>query len=236
MRLLIVEDDPTLRGFIAQGLTREHFTVEQASNSADAMTIASEKENPFDFIITDLRMPGPHDGQWLVRELRKARVGAVIFVMTGKAEEEDELNSLNAGADDYILKPFELAVLMAKLRVWINRRKDFLSSEVNSTMLTAGDVRLDVLRRRALRGDRIIPLTAQEFNVLEYLIRHKGKIVTQMAILQAVWNHEHEPETNVVGVAINRLRKKLDGTQTTPFIKTIIGSGYIVDDEDSPSA
>ena len=189
-------------------------------------------ENVYDLILLDILLPGL-DGFWALRTLRQAGHTALIFMMTAQAGEPERLTAYEAGADDYIVKPFFFRELVARIRRWFQRRSQFLSSASPSTDLTTGNIKLDLLKHRATMNGRFIPLTPKEFMILEYLIRHAGRVVTQTALEQAVWNSDFETGTNVVEVHINRLRKKIDENGKPSIIQTVRGSGYLMEKDPS---
>jgi DNA-binding response OmpR family regulator len=154
-------------------------------------------------------------------------------MITGQSGNEDKLHAYKGGADDYLVKPFKLEELVAKIQAWLKRRHDFLSSEVGSTILTVADLRLNLLRRCAIRGGREFPLTSKECAILEYLMRNKGQIKSQTAILEHISNVDYDPLTNTIEVHIKHLREKIDAGFDKQLIKTVRGSGYVIDD---PSA
>jgi|SRR6185437_9269825 len=230
MRILIVEDDADLLGYLRKGLTHEGFSVDTVSDAKTAAQLASE--NVYDVILSDIRMP-EFDGLWFLRTLRQARNNSLIFMITGQAEEEDKLKAYDGGADDYIVKPFRLAELVAKIRAWLKRRHDFLSTDVETSILSVGDLRLDLLKRRAIRRDHTMPLTPKEFAILEYLMRNKGKIKSQTSILEHISNVDFDGMSNAVEFHIKNLREKIDKDFPLKLIQTIRGSGYLIDEEPS---
>jgi len=239
MRILIVEDDKAFRGNLRSFLTLEGFAVDETDNAKKGAQLAAE--NIYDVILLDIMMPGPEmmnpgrGGEWLLRSLRQARNNALIIMITGQAEDDDKLSAYAGGADDYLVKPFKLEELMAKIRAWLKRRHDFLSSDVSSTVLVVGDLRLNLLRRSAIRAGREIPLTIKECAILEYLMRSKGQIKSQTTILQHVSNVDFDGMSNTVEFHIKNLREKIDKDFSVKLIKTIRGSGYMIDDGSAPT-
>src|SRR6185437_12431643 len=185
----------SLRGYLEKGLIREGFSVDTAPDARTGNQLAST--HAYDIILTDIRMP-ELSGIWLLRTLRQTRNNALVFMITGQAGEEDKLDAYDGGADDYLVKPFQLSELVAKIRAWLKRRHDFLSSDVNATLLIVGDLRLDLLKRRAIRGGRSVRLTPMECKILEYLMRHKGKVQSQSIILGHVSDVDFDGFSNSV--------------------------------------
>jgi DNA-binding response OmpR family regulator len=153
-------------------------------------------------------------------------------MLTGESGDEDKIRAYDGGADDYLVKPFKLEELVAKIHAWLKRRQEFLQSDVSSTILTVQDLRLDLLKRRAIRGDQIIPLTGKEFEILEYLIRNKGKVRSQQMILNQISKVDYQGASNTVELHINHLRQKIEKGFKTKIIKTIFGAGYMVEDDE----
>jgi two-component system OmpR family response regulator len=235
MRILHIEDDPDLRKFIKEGLKREGFAVDGTGDAKEGVQLAGE--NVYDIILMDIVMPVMH-GYWAIRTLRQGGQTVGIFVISGQAAEEDKLEAYNAGADDYLTKPVFLRELVAKIRHWMKRRDNFLSSDAPANILEVGPVRLDLLKHKVTLNGSWVILTPKEFMVLEYLMRHAGQVVTQTAIAQAVWSLDHDTGTNVVEYHINHLRKKIGESGKESIIKTVRGSGYMIEPhgEDGASA
>jgi two-component system copper resistance phosphate regulon response regulator CusR len=230
MRILVLEDDKTLRGYIHQALTQQGYSVDQASTGKEAAQMASE--HTYDLFLLDVRMPGQEDGNWVLRSLRQNGHRAAIIMLTGQGGEEDKIISFKAGADDYITKPFNLTELFARVAVWRNRYREFLASSVSSTELTAGDLRLNAWKRHAIRGEKKIPLTHAEFKIIQCLLENKGQIVTQSQLSEVILERQVEHTSNAVEVAIKRLRDKLDEGYPDSIIKTLRGSGYMIEDDE----
>jgi two-component system copper resistance phosphate regulon response regulator CusR len=230
MRILIVDDDTSFRGYLRKGLEREGFAIDEAPDGKKAYQLIAE--TIYDMILLDIGIP-EISGHAVLRELRQARNNALIFMITGQGDAESGMHAYSGGADDYLTKPIKLEVLIAKIRVWLKRRHEFLSSDVSSTILVVGDLQLDLLKRRAVRGGQIFPLTLKESAILEYLMRNKGKIKSQAMILQNISNVDFDGMSNSVEVHIKNLRSKIDHDFKVKLIKTIKGSGYMIDDESS---
>ncbi len=217
-RILIVEDEDKLRRALCRGLEEEGYDVVAVENGVEGQVRA--RAEPFDCLVLDLMLPGL-DGVQLLRELRAAGCQTPALILTARDSVEDRVQGLDAGADDYLPKPFAWAEFLARVRACLRRRP----SEAGP-VLRAGDLELDLVRRRAIRGCREIELTPREFAVLEYLMRHKGELVTRDQLARDVW---HDPEavlTNLIEVYVNYVRKKIEQASEPRLIHTIRGQGY----------
>lgn len=223
MRVLVVEDDRTLRVFIEQGLKREGFVVETADNGVDGFHLASTGD--FDAAVVDIMLPRL-DGLELVESLRKQNNKTPVLMLSAKNSVDDRVNGLYAGGDDYLTKPFAFVELLARLQALV-RRATFVAEP---TTLSVGDLTMDLIRRAVTRGDRKIELQPREFSLLEYLIRNKGRVVSKTVIMERVWGYHFDPQTNVVESRMSRLRDKVDRNFEVPLIKTIRGAGYVISD------
>jgi DNA-binding response OmpR family regulator len=218
MRILVVEDNPRISAFLCKGLGEEGYSVEAAQDGDDAYGKAIEQE--FDAAIVDVMLPG-RSGVELVRDLREAGKGIPILMLTARDRTEDKIEGLDAGADDYLTKPFDFTELTARLRALLRR-----SSGAPSPILRAGDVELDPATREVRRGTDSITLTPKEYALLEYLLRNVNRPLSRAMLMEHVWGIRFDPGTNVVDVFINSLRNKLDPERE--LIQTIRGVGYIV--------
>jgi len=228
MRILHIEDDDNLRRWIKTGLTQAGFAVDGTSNTKEGMHLA--RENIYDIILLDIGMPDMN-GHWALRNLRASGQNGAIFMISGQATEEAKLMAFQAGADDYLTKPIFISELVARIHRWLQRQDQASEKHGAVTQLSAGALRLDLLKRQAALDGRAIALTPKEFMLLEYLLRHTGRIVTQTALAQAVWNLDFETGSNVVEVHVNRLRKKLDAPGKPSIIQTHRGAGYMIETE-----
>ena len=221
MRALIVEDDPTLSGFVVKGLREAGFVVDVAADGVAGLELA--RQGPHDVAIIDLNLP-QLDGITLIRELRGSGVHTPVLILSARQSVDERVKGLEIGADDYLTKPFAFPELLARVHALIRRA----SGTASSTQLTVGDLTLDVLSRRAVRGGREIELRPREFALLEYLMRNAGRVVSKTMILSHVWDYSFDPQTNVVDVLIFRLREKVDKDFSTKLIHTVRGSGYVL--------
>ena len=219
MRLLVVEDDPRVAQFVRQGLQEEHFTVDLATDGEHGLALA-QSASPYALIILDVMLP-KRDGLDVLRTLRSARVTTPVIVLTAKRKPEDTVEGLEAGADDYLHKPFNFDELLARVHALLRRRGALVP-----TMLQAGDLTLDVLRRHATRGGRPLMLTGREFAILELLLRHQNGVVTREMLAEQVWMHGCDPRSNLINVYVNRLREKVDAGAPEKLLHTVRGQGY----------
>ena len=223
MQLLVVEDDAEIQGFLKNALSEAGFEVEVAGDGAAAERLAGTAK--FDALVVDLGLPDM-DGLDLITRLREADVKAPVLILSARRTVDDRVKGLEQGGDDYLVKPFAVAELLARLRNLIKRGS--ASGEV--TKLKVLDLELDLLRREAVRAGRVLHLTTQEFTLLEFLVRNAGRVVTRSMILDKVWGMRIQPDTNVVDVHIYRLRGKLDVEGQPPMIRTLRGVGYVLRD------
>src|ERR1700757_1577728 len=214
MRLLLVEDEPEIQDFLKQPLANAGYEVDAAKDGRTAIQLASEKK--YDVLIVDLGLPD-QDGIDLILQLRRSGITSPVLILSARRSVDDRVRGLEQGGDDYLTKPFALAELLARLRNLLKRNTP--STEV--TRLRVLDLELNLLRREAMRGDRVLNLTPQEFTLLEYLCRNPGRVVTRSMILDKVWGMRIQPAANVVDVHIYRLRGKVDGNGQQPMIRTL---------------
>lgn len=221
-KILIVEDDPATASYIAKGLGEAGYAVETTDNGRDGLFLASE--GIFDLIIADRMLPGL-DGLAMVSAVRAAGITTPALVLSALASVDDRVDGLRAGADDYLCKPYSFAELSARVEALL-RRNERLASDTQQTRLNVGDLDIDLLARKVTRQGRAIPLGAREFNILEFLARHAGQVVTRTMMLEKIWNYHFDPGSNVVDVHIGRLRRKLEEGFATPILHTVRGAGY----------
>ena len=220
MRLLLAEDDRQLRESIARGLREASYAVDDAPDGGKALFLAAVNE--YDAIILDVVLP-VRDGFEVCREIRRKGVHAPILMLTARDSVDDKITGLDAGADDYLTKPFDFGELLARLRALVRRRGDVLPME-----LSVGDLVVDTKKHLARRGDRVIELTTKEYALLEHLVRNAGRIVTRAEINGHVWDDNHDAFSNLIDVYVSRLRRKVDGGERTPLISTRRGVGYMI--------
>ena len=218
MKILVVEDEKKIAGFIRQGLEERGHVVDVSRNGDDAFTLASTQS--YDAVVLDIMLPG-RDGLSILRGLRERKNTVPVILLTARTGLNERVEGLNLGADDYLPKPFYMEELVARLAA-VTRR---VTGEQLS-LLQTGDLVVNLITREVRRGGRGIELTAREFNLLEYLMRSPGRVLTRTQLLEQVWGYDFDPETNLVDVNIRRLRKKLDDETQMPLIETVRGVGY----------
>jgi two-component system, OmpR family, response regulator len=217
MTILLVEDEARIAEFVAQGLREQGFVVEVCDSGTEGYALALGQD--YDVVLLDIMVPGI-DGLALLKKLRGAGQTVPVILITARNELDDRLAGLNLGADDYIAKPFYVEELVARIHAVLRR-----SSGERQNFITAGPLRLDRITREVTCADRQVELTTREFNLLEYLMRSPGRVFTRTQILAQVWGYDFNPSTNVVDVAIQRLRKKI-GPLGTARIESVRGVGY----------
>lgn len=220
MRLLVIEDDREVAHFLVRGLTEAGHAVDHADDGKRGLFLATTE--PYDAIVVDRLLPQV-DGLTIVRTLRASAIATPVLILSALGEVDDRVAGLRAGGDDYVVKPFALAEVLARLDVLVRRQR---GDSVESTRLTCGDLELDLLRREAHRRGVSIELLPREFRLLEYLMRHAGRVVTRTMLLENVWDYHFDPQTNVIDVHISRLRAKIDRDFAEPLIHTVRGAGY----------
>lgn len=224
MKVLLIEDEPAISKFVKQGLEENGFTVMQAYDGKMGLSLA--ERSSFDVMILDLIIPGIN-GLELTKIIRnKLKLETPILMLTALNETEDIVKGLNAGADDYLGKPFKFLELLARVRA-LARRKGTIESEQN--LLGTGDLEVDLNKKAVSRAGKEIKLTAKEFFLLVYLLRNKNRVVSRMDILENVWDVQFDLGTNVVDVYVNYLRKKVDKPFDQKLIKTVTGMGYMIE-------
>jgi two-component system OmpR family response regulator len=222
MKILVAEDDSSTAQFIARGLVEEGHTVDCLDDGRDAL--AQAMTTPYDAMVVDRMLPGL-DGLSLVRALRAAKNPVPAIFLTAMGGVDDRINGLKAGADDYLVKPFAFGELMARIDA-IVRRPPLQEAE---TVLLAGDLEMDLLRRTVTRAGQSIDLLPREFALLEVLLRRKGRVQTRTMLLEEVWGIHFDPQTNVVETHVSRLRAKVDKPFDHNLIVTVRGAGYRID-------
>ena len=226
MRVLLIEDDRATADYLAKGLHEAGHLVEVARTGRDGLVLALNER--FDAIITDRMLPGP-DGVSIVRALRASGDRTPVLIVTALGEVEARVAGLDAGADDYLAKPFAFSELRARLDALVRRASAIPSGE--AALLRVADLEMNLLRRTVRRAGHLVELLPTEFRLLEYMMRHPGQVLTRTMLLEQVWNFNFDPTTNVVDVHMSRLRRKLDAARPEggpPLIRTVRGSGYVL--------
>jgi two-component system OmpR family response regulator len=222
MRILVIEDDRATADYVAKGLGEEGHVVDIARNGKDGLFLAMNE--PFDIIVTDRMLPGP-DGLSILRAIRASGIATPVLVLTALGDVNRKVEGLEAGADDYLAKPFAFAELRARIRALARRP----ATPAEQSELLVGDLRMDLLHRLVTRGERRIDLLPTEWRLLEYMMRHPRQVLTRTMLLEKVWDFSFDPTTNVVDVHVSRLRRKLEGPGEGPAIRTYRGAGYALD-------
>lgn len=223
MRILIVEDEKKVASFIKKGLEEEYFAADVALDGKEGMKMATSEE--YDAIIMDIMLPFI-DGISLLKEIRKREIVTPVLMLTVKDSLKDKVEGLDAGADDYLTKPFAFEELIARIRALLRRNENTKTSK-----LKVGDLLLDLQTHKVIRENQEIILTPKEYAILEYLMRNSNKVVSRTKLIEHVYDYHFDPETNIIDVYINKVRSKVDTNFKTPLIHTIRGIGYIIKDE-----
>ena len=221
MRILVVDDDTHLVGSVRRGLEAEGYAVDVALDGTEGHWLASE--NPYDAMVLDSMLPGM-SGDELCARLRKAGVWTPILMLTARSGESDEAQALDAGADDFLSKPFSYVVLLARLRALLRR-----GGPARPPVLVAGDLTLDPATHRVARGDVEVPLSPRQFSLLEYFLRHAGEVLPKSRILEHVWDFSFEGDPNIVEVYVRQLRLRVDEPFGRSALQTVRGAGYRLD-------
>lgn len=224
MHVLIIEDDAEVASYISQNLTDNGHTSDTASDGKKGLHMATEGQ--YDVLIVDRMLPGV-DGLKIVKTLRSSGNTTPALFLSALGDISNRVEGLKSGGDDYLVKPFAFAELLARLELLSGRSKPSNSADM---ILTARDLTLDLIARKVTRAGKTIPMQTREFKLLEYLLRHKNQTVTRTMLLENVWEYHFDPQTNIIDVHISRLRQKLDSDAESPLIKTVRGAGYTIED------
>ncbi|MEO6950846.1 MAG: response regulator transcription factor [Polyangia bacterium] len=224
MRLLLVEDDEKIGTFIVQGLRQEGHVVDWARDGDDGFQLASKGTGALDAAIVDVMLPG-RSGLELVRDLRARKNNLPVIILSARSDVEDRVAGLAAGADDYLVKPFSFAELVARLQALSRRAAGATESALQ---LHFADMVLDLATRKVARGGLVIELQPREFSLLEYFMRNPDRVLSKTMILERIWSYAFDPQTNVVDVLVSRLRRKIDHDFPDKLIHTLRGVGYVL--------
>lgn len=219
--ILLVEDDAETAAYLARGLEESGFIVETAAEGRKGLFLATE--SAVDLVILDRMLPGL-DGLSILKALRAAGLRMPVLMLTAVSAVDERVRGLRAGADDYLVKPFSFDELLARLETLLRRPQEARTE----TRISCGTLELDLLTRTARRGARVISLQNREFQMLEYLMRRQGRVVTRTMLLEGLWGYHFDPQTNVIDVHISRLRKKVDAEGEPVLIRTVRGAGYMI--------
>jgi len=226
VKILIVEDNERVARFVTRGLREAGHTVEHAANGRDGMFIAASE--PYDVIVMDRMLPGNIDGLTIIEALRKSGNRTPILILSALNDVDERIRGLRVGGDDYLTKPFAFGELLARVDALGRRNIDGGGERI----LQVADLRMDLLSRRVTRGARAITLQPREFKLLEYLMRHANQVVTRTMLLEAVWDYNFDPQTNVVDVHISKLRQKIELDSEPPLVRTVRSAGYMMSDHE----
>lgn len=223
MKVLVAEDDVEVANYLVKALKEVGHIVDLAKTGKDALFLATTEK--YDTIVLDRMLPNV-DGLTILKILRESNNQTPVLILSALAEVDEKVLGLKAGADDYLAKPFSVSELLARLEVLKKRCRQSLDK---STLLQVGDLQLDLTRRKVTRAGNVISLQAKEFQLLAYLMEHKGQIVTRSLLFEKVWDYYFDPATNVIDVHMSRLRTKVDKGYDKKLLQTVRGSGYCID-------
>lgn len=225
MKILIIEDEAKTGNYLKQGLTEAGFVADLARDGTDGAHLALTEA--YDLVVLDVMLPGM-DGWRVLQEIRRAGRDMPVLFLTARDHVDDRVKGLELGADDYLVKPFAFSELLARVRTLLRRGKT-----TEAEILRAADLELDLRRRRVMRSGKRIDLTAKEFALLELLLRRQGEVLPRSLIASQVWDMNFDSDTNVIEVAVRRLRSKIDDDFEPKLIKTVRGMGYVLELQDS---
>ncbi|ARS34421.1 response regulator transcription factor [Pontibacter actiniarum] len=226
MKILLIEDEPKVASFIKKGLEEQTYEVEQAYDGTFGIKLALQHE--YDLIILDIILPNM-SGLDVCREIRRHNKTVSVLMLTALGTTDDKIIGLDAGADDYLTKPFEFKELLARIRALSRRTSEGATGE----KIRIADLEMDVAKKTVTRGGKPVNLTAREFSLLHYLLRNQGRVVSRVDITEQVWETSFDTGSNVIDVYINFLRKKIDKAHDTKLIHTLVGMGYVLKEQDN---
>jgi two-component system, OmpR family, response regulator len=219
MKVLVIEDDREAAAYVVKGLGESGYVVDHAAEGRDGLFMATD--GSYDALVVDRMLPGM-DGLAVISALRAAEVRTPALILSALGAVDDRVKGLRAGGDDYLVKPFAFAELLARLEALLRRS----GGGQPMTRLAAGDLEMDLLARKVRRGGREIELLPREFRLLEFMMRRAGQVVTRTMLLENVWDYHFDPQTNVIDVHVSRLRQKIDKGFDRPLLHTVRGAGY----------
>lgn len=224
MRILVIEDEKKVSQFLKKGFQAESFTVDIANDGDQGIKLAFSEN--YDAIVLDIMLP-KKDGFQVLRELRLAKIKTPILVLSAKSDLENRIEGLNLGADDYLPKPFAFSELIARVRALVRR----IGAADTITLLSIDDLTIDIVTRKVTRAKKEIILTKKEYEVLEYLLRNRDRVISRVILTERIWDMNFDSDTNIVDVVINRLRRKIDDEHQVKLIHTVRGVGYVIRSE-----
>ena len=222
MKVLLVEDNERVSRFVVKGLREAGHTIDHVENGRDGLFYAASET--YDAIIMDRMLPGQIDGLGIIETLRQQGNRTPILVLSALSSVDERIKGLRVGGDDYLTKPFAFGELLARLDALVRR----LQADAGATLLAVGDLHMDVRSRKVTRAGRAITLQPREFQLLEYLMRHVGQVVTRTMLLENVWDYHFDPQTNIIDVHISNLRQKIEIQGEKPLVRTVRGAGYMM--------
>ncbi len=226
MRILLIEDDISVADYIGKSLRQNGYTVDHSADGKEGLSLASSEE--YDVLIVDRMLPNV-DGLTIIQTLRAADNKMPVLILSALGEVDDRVKGLKAGGDDYLVKPFAFAELLARIEALLRRQK----SSITETKLKVADLEMDLLAHKVTRGGEGFNLQPREYKLLEYLMKHAGQLVTRTMLLENVWEYHFDPQTNVIDVHISRLRQKIDKDFDKQLLSTVRGAGYMLRDPES---
>jgi two-component system OmpR family response regulator len=222
MKILVVEDNERVASFIKKGLMEAGYTVDHADSGRDGLFLAASES--YDGIIMDRMLPGNIDGLGIIAALRKTGNRTPILILSALSDVDERIRGLQSGGDDYLVKPFALGELLARLEALFRR----VQNNAVETTLTLGDLHMDLLSHKVTRSGKALNLQPREFKLLEYLMRHANQVVTRTMLLENVWDYHFDPQTNVIDVHVSKLRQKIDAGAPRQMLRTIRNAGYML--------
>lgn len=224
MRILLIEDDHEVSAYITKGIKEAGHSIDSAANGKEGLFLATTET--YDVMVVDRMLPAL-DGLTIIKTIRGAGNTTPVLVLSALGEVDDRVKGLRSGSDDYLVKPFAFAELLARIEI-LGRRQG--ADQQAQTLLKAGDLEVNLLSRKVTRNHQAIDLQSREFRLLEYMLQHKGQVVTRTMLLEHVWDYHFDPQTNVIDVHVSRLRSKIDKGFDRKLIKTVRGAGYIIEE------
>jgi len=226
MKILLVEDNEQVARFIAKGLLDAGHAVDHAGDGAAGLRLAGAGNGIYDAVIMDRMLPGDIDGLGVIAALRRAGNDVPVLILSSVGGVDERIRGLNCGGDDYLAKPFAFGELVARLEALVRRTQGTPAA----TMLAVGDLHMNLLTRKVVRGEKAIALRPQEFKLLEFLMRHAHQVVTRTMLLENVWDYHFDPRTNIIDVHVSKLRQEIDRGAHKPLLRTIRSVGYMLSD------
>lgn len=224
MKILLIEDDADVAAYIVKAMKEVGHVIDHANNGKDGLFLATTEE--YAVLIVDRMLP-KLDGLTIVKTLRGSGNTTPVLILSALGEVDDRFMGLRSGGDDYLVKPFAFTELLARIEILARRNRQ--NEGAPQTKIVVADLELDLLSRKVKRQGKEISLQSREFSLLEYMLQHKGQVVTRTMLLEHVWDYHFDPQTNVIDVHVSRLRSKIDKGFETPIIRTVRGAGYIID-------